>query len=127
MAIIVGLAEEGENLGFPPAGMEKRRRVADSAFTSPETMKSAGVKMGLGTDLPGALHPAAMHGVYSVRPGAAGDRHSSSFCLRSQYGVAEQTGRLGCIRKDAVADLLVVDGNPLEDISVLGGSGGGFR
>ena len=34
-----------------------------------------------------------------------------------------QAGKLGCIRESAVADLLVVDGNPLEDISVLGSGG----
>jgi imidazolonepropionase-like amidohydrolase len=32
-----------------------------------------------------------------------------------------QTGKLGCICKGAVADLLVVDGNPLENISLLAG------
>ena len=31
-----------------------------------------------------------------------------------------QAGRLGCIRKGAVADILVVDGNPLDDITLLG-------
>jgi imidazolonepropionase-like amidohydrolase len=36
-----------------------------------------------------------------------------------------QTGKLGCIRDGAIAHLLVVDGNPLEDISVLGS--GGYR
>lgn len=34
-----------------------------------------------------------------------------------------ETGRLGCVREGAVADLLVVDGNPLEDISLLGSGG----
>ena len=34
-----------------------------------------------------------------------------------------QIGKLGCIREGAIADLLVVDGNPLEDISVLGSGG----
>ena len=31
--------------------------------------------------------------------------------------------RLGCVREGAFADLLVVDGNPLEDISLLGRDG----
>jgi imidazolonepropionase-like amidohydrolase len=34
-----------------------------------------------------------------------------------------QSGRLGAIREGAAADLLVVDGNPLEDISVLARNG----
>jgi imidazolonepropionase-like amidohydrolase len=34
-----------------------------------------------------------------------------------------QEGRLGCIRKGAAADLIVVDGNPLEDIGLLAQDG----
>ena len=34
-----------------------------------------------------------------------------------------QEGRLGCVREGAFADLLVVDGDPLTDISVLTGNG----
>src|SRR3984957_6887906 len=56
MAVIIALVEEGDKLGFPPVSMEKLRRVADSALSSLEIMKRAGVKMGLGTDLLGMLH-----------------------------------------------------------------------
>jgi imidazolonepropionase-like amidohydrolase len=35
-----------------------------------------------------------------------------------------QKGKLGCIREGATADLLVLDRNPLEDISVLASGGG---
>jgi len=34
-----------------------------------------------------------------------------------------QSGKLGCVREGAVADLLLLDGNPLEDMSVLGSGG----
>ena len=34
-----------------------------------------------------------------------------------------QEGPLGVIREGAYADLLLVDGNPLEDVSILGDSG----
>jgi len=122
MAVIVALFEEGDKLGLPPVSMEKLRRVADSALSSLEIMKQAAVKMGFGTDLLGALHV----------------RQSSEFTLRAKVLPAidvlrsactvnaellGQTGKLGCIREGAAADLLVVDGNPLEDISVLGSGG----
>jgi len=85
-------------------------------------MKAAGVKMGLGTDLLGPHHV----------------RQSSEFALRGKVLPAidilrsacavnaelmGQTGRLGCICKGAAADLLLVDGNPLEDISILAAGG----
>jgi imidazolonepropionase-like amidohydrolase len=74
--------------------------------------------MGFGSDLLGALHV----------------RQSSEFTLRAKVLPAidvlrsactvnaellGQPGKLRCVREGAIADLLIVDGNPLEDISVL--------
>ena len=122
ISTLIALLEEGEKLGFPKVSMEKLRRVSDSALSSLEIMKRAGVKMGLGTDLLGSLHV----------------RQSTEFTLRAKVLPAidvlrsacvvnaellRQTGKLGCIRQGAFADLLVLDGNPLEDMSVLGSGG----
>jgi imidazolonepropionase-like amidohydrolase len=122
MAVIVALVEEGDKLGFPAASMEKLKRVNDSALLSLEIMKRAGVKMGFGTDLLGALHV----------------RQSTEFTLRAKVLPAidvlrsacivnaellGQKGKLGCIREGAIADVLVLDANPLEDMSVLGSGG----
>jgi imidazolonepropionase-like amidohydrolase len=122
MAALNGLSEEGDKLGLPPVSLEKLKRVADAALSSLEIMKRAGVKMGFGTDLLGGLHV----------------RQSTEFTLRAQVLPAidvlrsacsinaelmGQTGKLGCIREGAFADLIVVDGNPFEDISLLGSGG----
>src|ERR1700689_4520379 len=122
MAIMVGLLEEGKSLGLPAASLEKLKRFGDGAFLTLEIMKRAGVRMGLGTDLLGSLHV----------------RQSTEFTLRARVLPAidvlrsacavnaeliGQAGKLGCIRKGATADILVVDGNPLEDIAVLGSGG----
>ncbi len=122
MAVLFGLIEEGEKLGLPPASLEKLKPFGDSALHGLEIMKGAGVRMGFGTDLLGDLHV----------------RQSSEFTLRGKVLPAfdvlhsacalnaellGQTGKLGCIREGAIADILVVDGNPLEDISVLGTGG----
>jgi len=122
MAVIHALAEKGEGLGLPPVSMEKLRRVLDSALSSLEILKRAGVKMGFGTDLLGALHV-----LQSTEFGLRAKVLPAIDVLRSACVInAEllgQTGKLGCIREGAIADLLVVDGNPLEDISVLGSGG----
>jgi imidazolonepropionase-like amidohydrolase len=122
MAILFGLLEEGESLGLPKASMEKLKRFGDSTLLTLEMMKRAGVRMGLGTDLLGSLHM----------------RQSTEFTLRAKVlpaidvlrsacavnaEILRETGKLGCIREGATADILVVDGNPLEDISVLGSGG----
>ncbi len=122
MATLIALLEEGEKLGFPKVSMDKLRMVSDSALRSLEIMKRAGVRMGLGTDLLGPLHV----------------RQSSEFTLRGQVLEAidvlrsacvinaellRMSGEIGCVREGARADLLVVDGNPLEDLGVLGSGG----
>ncbi|HUA84387.1 MAG TPA: amidohydrolase family protein [Bryobacteraceae bacterium] len=122
LSTLVALLEEGEKLGFPKVSMEKLNRVSHAGFASLEIMKRAGVRMGLGTDLLGSLHV----------------RQSTEFTLRAKVLPAidilrsacginaellRQSGKIGCIREGAFADILVVDGNPLEDISVLGSGG----
>jgi imidazolonepropionase-like amidohydrolase len=122
MVTFFTLLEEGERLGFPAVSMEKLRRVGDRALAGLEIMKRAGVNTGFGTDLLGALH------VHQSREFAIRAQVLSPIdILRSACTInAEllgQSGRLGCIREGAAADLLVVDGNPLEDISLLAAGG----
>jgi imidazolonepropionase-like amidohydrolase len=122
MAVIFALLEEGEKFGLPPVSMDKLRGVFDYALKGLEIMHQAGVKMGLGTDLIGQIYT----------------RQSSEFELRARVlptidilrsatavnaELVCQEGKLGCVKEGAFADLLVVDGNPLKDISVLGGNG----
>lgn len=122
MATIFALREAGKELGLPPVSVAKLEMVADSALTGLEIMKRAGVKMGLGTDLLGAQHV----------------RQCTEFTLRAQVLPAidilrsacsinaelmGETGKLGCVRAGAAADLLLVDGNPLEDIALLARNG----
>jgi imidazolonepropionase-like amidohydrolase len=120
MAIIFGLLDEGAALGFPAVSMEKLRLVEDNALSSLDIMKRAGVKMGLGTDLLGALN------VRQSREFELRSRVLSpldilrSACAINAELIREQ-GRLGCVREGAFADLLLVDGDPLKDISVLSG------
>jgi imidazolonepropionase-like amidohydrolase len=122
MATIDALADEGKELGLPAASVEKLKGLRDAAFRSLGILKAAGVKMGLGTDLLGSQHV----------------RQSTEFTLRAQVLPAidvlrsacavnaellRQEGRLGCVRSGAAADLVVVDGNPLEDIALLAQGG----
>lgn len=125
MATIFALSEEGEALGLPAASLEKLRRVTDQSLESLNILKRAGVKMGLGTDLLGPQHV----------------RQSTEFTLRARVlpnidilrsacsvnaELIGHKGELGCIRAGAAADLLLIDGDPIKDISVLAGAGEGL-
>ncbi|MGH9466898.1 MAG: amidohydrolase family protein [Terriglobales bacterium] len=125
MATVAGLVEEGAALGLPAASLDKLHRIADRAQDSLAILKAAGVRMAFGTDLLGRLQ----------------DRQCTEFTLRAQSlptldilrsatsvgaELMGQAGHLGCIRPGAAADLLVVNGNPLTDISLLARSGAGL-
>lgn len=122
MATIFALLDVGAALGLPPASQKKLEMVADHALSGLEIMRTAGVKMGFGTDLLGELHT----------------RQGSEFTLRGRVlppidvlrsacavnaEILGETGRLGVIAEGAAADLIVVDGDPLADLSVLDGDG----
>jgi imidazolonepropionase-like amidohydrolase len=122
MATFFAMLEKGEALGLPPVSCDKLRRIGDRALGGLGIMKAAGVRMGLGTDLLGSLT----------------ERESTEFSIRAQVlpaadilrsacsinaEILGQAGVLGCIRAGAAADLLVVNGNPLDDISLLAEGG----
>jgi imidazolonepropionase-like amidohydrolase len=102
---------------------QKVGKVHDHALKGLEIMKRAGVKMGFGTDLMG-------HG-QSTRAGAeltlrrqvltAFDVLHSATVVNAE--ILQMEGKLGVIRPGALADLLVVDGNPLVDIEFLAANG----
>jgi len=122
MAIIFSLLDEGEKLGLPAVSMEKLQRLSQFALAGLEVMKRANVKMGFGTDLLGSLHTRQCDEfILRARVEPPIDTLRSACSINAEI-IGEQ-GRLGCIREGALADLLVVNGNPLEDISLLADAG----
>ena len=112
------LAEEGAALGLPPDSVAKIADVRESGLRSLEIFQRAGVKMAYGTDLLGEMH---RH--QSSELVIRGRVLSTLDVIRSATTTAAEVlrmdGRLGVIAPGALADLLVVDGNPLDDLSVL--------
>jgi imidazolonepropionase-like amidohydrolase len=81
--------------------------------------REAGVRIGFGTDLMGALDDEQLHGLR-----LQAEVEGPLALLRAATSVnAELLGRddLGQIGPGAAADLLVLDGDPLQDPSVLWG------
>lgn len=107
----------GDQLGLPPVSQVKNREVLQRGLDSIRIARQAGVRIGLGTDLMGDLENDQL---FEFRTRCQVDNVVD--VLRSATSVnAEIIGRpdLGSIRKGAVADLVVIDGNPFEQPDAL--------
>lgn len=122
MATIHALKEEGPKLGMTAESFRKLSLIHDQALAGIEIMQRAGVKMGFGTDLLGHQHV----------------RECTEFTLRRQVQqpfdilhsatavnaeILNMQGQLGVVKAGALADLLLVDGNPLKNIELLAADG----
>jgi imidazolonepropionase-like amidohydrolase len=116
------LAKHGKELGFPAESLAKLNGVLDVGARSLEIARDAGVKMALGTDLLGELQ-AYQGNEFNIRSEVlpADELIRSATVVGAE--VLRQEGRLGEIVPGAVADLIAVDGNPLEDVGLLAGQG----
>jgi len=126
MVVIFVLVEMGRELGFPAVSQEKAEYAYKQALSGMDKMRRAGVKVGFGTDLLGSTYVQECR-EFTIRR----EVFSPLELLRQATSVnAElmmQQGKLGCIAPDAHADLLVVDGDPLKDISLLAENGKHLR
>ncbi|TMH58855.1 MAG: amidohydrolase family protein, partial [Betaproteobacteria bacterium] len=126
MVVIFSLVEMGRELGFPAASQEKAEYASKQALSGMDKMRRAGVKVGFGTDLLGSTYTQECR-EFTIRS----EVFSPIELLRQATSVnAElmmQTGKLGCIAPGAHADMLVVDGDPLKDISLLAANGKSLR
>ncbi|MEI8402666.1 MAG: amidohydrolase family protein [Alcaligenaceae bacterium] len=116
------LANEGPALGFPAESVAKIEAVRGDGKKAIEILAKAGVKMGLGTDLLGALHRHQSEEL-KLRADILGNGMTIQQATLVGAEIIRMTDKLGVVKVGAIADLLVVDGNPLTDISCLLGQG----
>jgi imidazolonepropionase-like amidohydrolase len=126
MAVIYALAEQGRQLGFPPQSQEKMDFAFKSALSGMDAMRRAGVKVCYGTDLLGSTYTQQCR-EFTLRS----EVFTPVEILRQATSVAAEmmmmAGQIGCVAVGAHADLIVVDGNPLTDISLLATNGRNLR
>lgn len=113
------MERRGADLGLPPVSQAKNREVLDAGRRAVEIARSAGVRIGFGTDLMGGLEDDQLSGL-RLQAEVGGVLAT----LRSATSVnAALIGRddLGRVAVGATADLVLFDGNPLDDPAVLWG------
>jgi imidazolonepropionase-like amidohydrolase len=126
MVIVYALVELGRKLGFPPQSQEKAEFVSKQALTGMDAMRKAGVKVGFGTDLLGETYVQQCR-EFTIRREVFSPLEILRQVTSTNADLLMQGGRLGCVKPEACADLLVVDGDPLNDIGLLAASGTHLR
>lgn len=116
------LAIEGKALGLGAAEFAKIEVVQKGGLRSLEIMREAGLPMAFGSDLLGALRRYhCMEFEILARVLTPAEIVRSATVIGAKLCRLE--GEIGIIAPGACADLLIVAGNPLEDISLLAGDG----
>ena len=112
------LAQDGPSYGLPPASIAKIEDVRTAGMDSLSILRDAGVTIAFGTDLLGETQ-VRQNEEFSIRA-----RVLPSFeIIQSVTTIAARLlgmeGQIGIVAPGAIADLLVVEGAPLTDVSVL--------
>ena len=116
------LASEGGKYGLPEASLAKVADVHEAGLRSLEIMKHAGVRMGFGTDLLGESQR-LQSDEFRLLAEVLSPAEAIASATVTGADVLGMTDKLGRLVPGAFADLLVVDGNPLQSIDCLLGQG----
>lgn len=112
------LAREGASLGFPADSVAKIDTVRLAGLKSLEIMQDAGLKMAYGSDLLGAMHRHQSE-EFVIRGRVLKPRDVIASATHIAARLCRMEGRIGTVAPGAHADLVVVEGNPLADLSLL--------
>jgi imidazolonepropionase-like amidohydrolase len=118
LATYAALADEGLEHGVPAAQHAKVFEVLDAGLGALELASRAGLPIVYGTDLLGGMHRRQLTELTirsEVQPAADVLRSATTVAAR----LLGLQGQVGVVAPGALADLLVVDGNPLERIGLL--------
>jgi imidazolonepropionase-like amidohydrolase len=116
------LASEGVSLGFPPDSIAKVENVRAAGMDSLAIMRKAGLPMAYGSDLLGEMHRHQSE-EFVIRGRALPAHEVIASATHVAAKLLRQDGKLGAVAPGAYADLIVVEGDPLQDLSLLTAQG----
>lgn len=119
LAVLEQIIRHGKELGMYEESLEKARDIHDLAYKSVEYLYRAGARMGMGTD----LFEERYHPMQSREFEFRADIVKPLDLLRSATSVnaeiMQKQGQIGVIAPGAYADFVAINGNPLDDISLM--------
>jgi imidazolonepropionase-like amidohydrolase len=112
------LYEEGKDHGFPENKLKKLDLVLGAGLDSLQKAVKAGVRVASGSDLLGPLarHKTRELAIKATVLGSHATLLATTITNAELLGISDQVGTVEAGKR---ADLLLVDGDPLADISVL--------
>jgi len=111
-------ADNADAYGLRAEVKRKLAEVNEAGLQMLEVCREAKVTMGFGTDLMGEMI-AAQTKEFELRADVLAPMDIIRSATAVNAEIVGQAGRLGCIAPGALADLLVVDGDPSADIGLL--------
>ena len=112
------MKERAAQFGMTADMLAKNDIVLDGALRSLEICKEAGVKVGYGTDLLGALQvDQSLEFMYRAKVLKPIEIIRQATTVGAE--ILRQEGKLGIVEPGAFADLIVVDGNPLKKLELF--------
>lgn len=112
------LVSDGPKLGFPPDSVAKVDVVRSAGMNSLAIMRQAGLAMAYGSDLLGEMHKYQSE-EFVIRGRALPAHEVIGSATHVAAKLLKLEGKIGTVAPGAHADLIVVDGDPLEDLSLL--------
>lgn len=126
LSTYAALAEEGRQLGWSDAMLDKLHGVQDRGLHAVKLAHAEGVPVVFGTDLLGHMH-ARQSGEFALRAAALSPVEVLQSATHTAARLMRQERHIGQLVPGAWADLLVVDGDPTQDLSPLADPARGIR
>jgi len=119
LAVLEQITQHGAELGMKPVSLAKASEVRERAYSSLEYLYRNGARLGMGTD----LFEERYHPMQSREFEFRADIVKPIDLLRSATSInaeiMKKSGELGCLAVGAHADLIAIEGNPLDDIHIM--------
>jgi len=112
------MKERAAQFGMTPEMLAKNDIVLEGALRSLEICKKAGVKVGYGTDLLGALQvDQSLEFIHRAKVLKPIEIIRQATTVGAE--ILRMDGKLGTIKEGALADLIAVDGNPVKKLELF--------
>ena len=118
LATYAALADEGQRLGWSPAMLAKLQQVADRGVQAVRIAHAEGVPIAFGTDLLGHMH-ARQNTEFALRAPALPPLELLQGATAVAARLMGRERELGLVAPGALADLLIVDGDPSATLDML--------